>query len=408
MKPNSTGDPAEERNVVSTFAAQLPFPLRLPSGSEYKYELTTTYADPQAAATAFPGQPWVRIRIYNQAMPRPSRVRPAVRELYHQDVDIDDWLPDGAYMQWISLETPTLLLSDEPPDDGAFAFHRCLGVLDLFLRAHNLAFRDRVVYPISTKNLNPTVIIGHYELDGIWRMDTPMLVHPERLTNYSLVHTRGGESTEQALNAQMGALIRGHPMLKTFSFLMRADRAGQLEGDAVDEVVSLQTAMENRLFMIWRLLLVDQGRTAVEIEAAVEAQHFRPLVRTQLPQLLGGRWEVDARETTVGTYWRALYLVRNRVVHAGYEPTLGEAEEAREAYKRMRRFGRDRVWERRRRFPRTALALIGYDEMVARPNRDRAFEAQAEDLMAESQPYFLPWDVAGRPYPNSDPQTGST
>jgi hypothetical protein len=62
-------------------------------------------------------------------------------------------------------------------------------------------------------------------------------------------------------------------------------------------------------------------------------------------------------------------------------------------------FARDRVWERRRRYPRTALTVIGSDEMLARDSRDRAFEAQAEALMAEPQPWFLPWDLAGRPAP---------
>jgi hypothetical protein len=43
-------------------------------------------------------------------------------------------------------------------------------------------------------------------------------------------------------------------------------------------------------------------------------------------------------------------MLRNRVVHAGYQPAPLEAEEARSAWEQMRQFARDRVWERRRRF----------------------------------------------------------
>jgi hypothetical protein len=355
LEASVISEPANERPVVSTFAAQLPFPLRLESGSVFTYELARTYADPRRAAAVFPGSPWVRIRIYNQPLTQAPRIRPALQELYQTEVDIDDWQPDGAYVQWVSLETPTLLLSDEPPEDGAFAFHRCLHGLNLFLNAHNVAFADSGVYLISTQGLDPAVIVGHYEADGDWQFDSPMLVHPERLADYRPLQTRAGETVEHALAAGIGRLMSGHPMMTTFAFTMRADRAGRIEGDALNQVVSLQTAMENRLFTIWRLILVDQGKSSSEIEQAVEDQRFAPLVRARLPQLLGGPWDTTAPHTTVGTYWSALYQLRNRVVHAGYMPMPREAEAALEASRRMRQFARDRIWEWRRQYPRTAL-----------------------------------------------------
>src|SRR4051812_22687354 len=50
LEASAIGEPANERPVVSTFAAQLPFPLRLESGSVFTYELAFTYADPERAA----------------------------------------------------------------------------------------------------------------------------------------------------------------------------------------------------------------------------------------------------------------------------------------------------------------------------------------------------------------------
>ena len=107
--------------------------------------------------------------------------------------------------------------------------------------------------------------------------------------------------------------------------------------------------------------------------------------------------------TPVGRYWAKLYQVRNDVVHRGFEPHFGHAEEARDAYVGLVDFVASRVREKARRYPRTLLALVGEEGLRERgwlSSWIRRFVAEAK---SESAPFFQPWDQAKRPAPIRDP-----
>jgi hypothetical protein len=388
--------------VLCTFAAVLPFPLRLTDGGLHKLELLGDFANP-AEAGLFPGRPFVQIRIHNAPTSglqfEPVTTAQALQSLY--GAQLPDLEPVGeAYEQWVSLETPSPRLTGESTDDPAYAFHRCLGVLDLFLRSHNMVFHDPHVYPIATQELSRVIFVGEYEVgDGDWQFKFSMLAHPDRLPAFTEHDSQFG-SQSAALNWGFGQLVGGHPFTRSVLLAIRANRAGQIRGDRIDEVISLQTAMESRLYATWRMVLVDKGLSAAKIETEVgrELAH-RTVVLTVFPKLLGGRWDATAVGTPVGDYWQRLYMLRNRVVHAGYEPPTPEAEAARSAYDQLRYFIRERAWERRHDYPRTAVVVIGRDGMSDRGWSDPSFDQEIAAMLKEPTPFFLPWDIAGRPRP---------
>lgn len=112
-----------------------------------------------------------------------------------------------------------------------------------------------------------------------------------------------------------------------------------------------------------------------------------------MPRILGGNWDRKDRDSPAHFYWRALYLVRNRVVHEGYGPTHDESELAEKAYRGIRGFVNDRLWERRRTFPRTTLARLGSPEALGYPG-DPWFARFSERVRTEA-PYawWLPSDI---------------
>ncbi len=309
-----------------------------------------------------------------------------------------DALPGLAYEQWISMETPSARLSLEKVEDAAYPFHRCVGVLGFFLRSHNFVFHDPHVYPVSTQELGNVVYIGEYEIGGrAWHYRSSMLMHPGRLPAYKPYETRF-KSESEAIAWGARALALGRPFSRSVQLVLRAERASGIRGDGADAVVGLQTALESRLYETWRLLLVDKGESAADIERRVAAEtSFRSLLLTILPQFLGGSWNRTDKESAVGACWEKLYLLRNRVVHVGHEPSVYEFQAGRDAYDRLRHFVRERVWERRFLYPRTTLAVIGRDGMAARGWSDPNFDRRIEQFLAEPAPYFLPWDIAGRP-----------
>ena len=121
------------------------------------------------------------------------------------------------------------------------------------------------------------------------------------------------------------------------------------------------------MFDTYTMLLVDDGNSKQEIDQQLASEPaFATLVKTLLKDKLGGHWDPTLLATPVGRYWEKLYQVRNDVVHRGFEPHFGHAEEARDAYVGLVDFVASRVREKARRYPRTLLALVGEEGLRER------------------------------------------
>ena len=237
------------------------------------------------------------------------------------------------------METPNVRLDNEEPLDKAFAFHRCLQVLSDLLQAHHLVYNDHRVRPITTYDVGAVVFIGEFKPHGetmAWEFLREMYMHPLRFSGFPANRDIGDDSKQLIVAYNQ---LQGHPFNTAREWYRRAEYAREYSGDSVDMVVSLQTSMESMLYSTWRMLLVDQGKSSVQISNLVTADSpYRPLLVRHLSRLLGGRWDTEAVDTTVGKYWHRLYLLRNRTVHGGYRPSWADGEAAYDAYKEMRDF----------------------------------------------------------------------
>ena len=138
MTPPSepVGAPAQTGPFLYTFTFRLPYVLGIRSGFE-----VTIHAAPYASAhdvDTFARPAFVRLRFQNQHIADhkflPANLAAALATFYAGDVnDLEAGKGIQLYEQWVSMETPAVLLVDENPADGAYAFHRGLRFLNLFL-----------------------------------------------------------------------------------------------------------------------------------------------------------------------------------------------------------------------------------------------------------------------------------
>jgi hypothetical protein len=80
-------------------------------------------------------------------------------------------------------------------------------------------------------------------------------------------------------------------------------------------------------------------------------------VKSELGQRLGGSWDTTRPRTPVGRYWHDLYELRIHVVHLGYLPHDGDAEQAEHAFEGLERFLDQRLQARAERYP-SALGTL--------------------------------------------------
>ena len=116
--------------------------------------------------------------------------------------------------QWVSLETPYAVAEREDDRaDPAFAFHRCLRALNLFLHATLILTRDVRVRTVSSHDLRPVVVIGAKPLTEPWRLLSTMYMHPEAQPESLL--TQDKPFTQDELNEALNAIVTNRPFMTT-------------------------------------------------------------------------------------------------------------------------------------------------------------------------------------------------
>jgi hypothetical protein len=389
---------------VYTFTAHLPFPLGIPDDLAHTLWGDASYADPDDTAR-FGSKLAVTIRVFTlevRGLPLwPSGTHQALKRFYGYDLEADPESRYGedtltAHDQWITLETPCAPSAEElERDDPAFAFHRCLGVFNLFLRGVQAATHDVRIRPITSHDLRPVVIVGALLPDRRWKLLTEILMHPEARPDP--LPPEGGPITQEQLNAGLNAVITQKPYLTTVLWRSRAQRALNQTGDPADAIISFQIAAESFLFDTYRMLLIDERLSSFELQAELESERpFRSLLTRTMPSKLGGQWDVSSPNTAVGGYWEKLYRVRNSVVHAGLDPHGGHAQAAQQGYRQLRDHVEERLLSKSTNYPRTVLARFGIDGLEKRGQLTRRTRRFLEMVEGEPGPWYWPYDVAGR------------
>lgn len=388
---------------VVTLTAHLPFLLGIPDHLGHTMFLHMSYVDP--ADTARYGENVaINIRVFTittRGLPLWSPgTHEALKRFYGFELEGDPNARYGeesltAHEQWVTLETPCAPAGDEDPAvDPAFAFHRCLHAFNAFLRGVLTATKDIRIRPVTTRDFRPVVVVGAIPRDRKWRLLTTMLMH-EGITDP--LPLGGQPITQEELNGGIHAVLTDQPYLTTILWRTRAQRALRQTGDAADAIISFQIAAESLLFDTYRMLLIDEGLSAVELQSELDREApFKSLVVTMLPAKLGGQWDITRERTAIGEFWRDLYLVRNSIIHRGFHPHGGHAEAAQTAYWKLRDHVEERLVARCSRYPRAVFARLGKEGLERRgafTNRMKRFWEMAEK---EPSPWYWPYDRAGR------------
>ena len=356
--PRSIVSQPETGPYLYTFTFRIPFVLGV--ADDFGHDLTVPrHYVKEEDEQLFRSSPFVRVRLFNAEIPdhmfAPANLSTAIRHFYGAETNSGEPAGKHLYEQWVTLETPAVFLSQEQPSDPAYAFHRSIGAFNSFLEAFALARDKDWVRPISTRELRPVVVIGNLSLDGTWTDRMPMLMHPD--AKESPLTSRPVTRHMDELNLALDSIINDAPFIRAGQWRARAERR-KYEGDAADAIISFQIAAEVLMYELWGLLLVEEGVPTQEVARKRSEQPFTTLLNRELAVRLGGSWDVTSSRAPVGRYWADLYKLRNRIVHGGYQPHDGDAEQADRAYLDLDGFIDGRLQAKSKRYPNTLKAKM--------------------------------------------------
>lgn len=100
-----------------------------------------------------------------------------------------------------------------------------------------------------------------------------------------------------------------------------------------------------------------EGKTSEQGAAEVFSTDLTPRVKTKLPEILGGNWSLTIGP--VGGWYEKVAGLRNRVVHAGYQPDDKEVSECLHAAEGLGGHILDCLYKKFHLYPATAWTFLG-------------------------------------------------
>lgn len=377
-------------DALATYLLRLPFNLALDPNKVQLISLSSAASDGNVEEITV-GFRFLRLPTGGTRY-FPQRLTQAVNAVYAVELDLDDpdalYEPDIAYETWVSAETPVRRVAGEL-EYPARTLERCLQALWRLMTGYRLSTRDPNVFPVGPASVDKTMVVGVRVPGRPWRQLTTILMRPE-----SGIHSFPGVLSAQQYGAfqdAVGLVSRDHPFVRGKDLELAAQRQAYARDDLPAAIISLQTAMESTLFDLWRISLVDNGRTRQEIEQiAIEDTSFKPLLTTVTPPILGGNWDLTDVRTPAGAYWQAAYQLRNEVIHSAANVQEYQYEAALDAHRALIRFIAERLLQRWRQLPRTLLAFgraRGFPEGLSPSRKARQV---LDELASAPEPYWIP------------------
>lgn len=299
--------------------------------------------------------------LASRVMPDSARTE-AVEKLESEPPEFEVTVAEMA----VGFELPEPVGADDDEQEaGRFrdaisdAFDRGLEVVREVQRAH-YAVRRTPVRLVTREALPMAVPFGIrrvFDDDGEpLPVDVPMSLY---MLNMNL--PVAGDDLDAAEQNMFGAALREQslhgPFTSYLDFRREAQVALSRDGAYRAAVLFTATACEVLLDDLLAHLLWQDGLRP-ETAAAVFDSWLTSRVKREYQPRLGGRWDTAGGGPVAG-WSHDVAGLRNRVVHAGYQPTLDETRRAADAADNLQTYLGNLLSNRTGRYPRTALILPG-------------------------------------------------
>lgn len=196
-----------------------------------------------------------------------------------------------------------------------------------YLAAAATVHGDPELRPVTLQDL-PFMVFGYGS-------DVPRDHHQsgavERKTY--LIHERNIDRPRQPIGqaeadvAMWVSAAAENPMFRVMVFLTSAHQAAY-RGEFTHAVVDAGTSVEMLMAAAFRFAAPEHGYSGKKMQNVLATTGFKNLLIDHCAGLFGYAKDLDRSSDALGVWWQTGYELRNRVVHAGEEPTEDETLDA--------------------------------------------------------------------------------
>lgn len=267
-------------------------------------------------------------------------------------------------------------LSTGETDPLTHAFESGLDCLRTFQRAYHLT-ADKPPLTLASRERMPVVIplaLRDTDEQDSW----PSELRPFMLNTNVHADTRLPDLTASQLEVLadvVGVVAERRPFYGYSEGAREAKLALDRDGDYRGAVLFASMAAEVLLDDLLAHLIWEEAVRPEDAAAIFDAAFLVSRVKREYQARIGGNWAMTGRGA-VATWSERLARVRNRIMHAGYEPDRAAAVSGWKALTALGLFLTERMSTAAvlKRYPRTAIALISPPGLQRRGKWNRRME----------------------------------
>lgn len=271
------------------------------------------------------------------------------------------------------------------------AFTLAYSALVLALRT----IRAMTLEPLSAPNIHalpPIITYVVHKGAGDREPTEAMFFYDKRMGEYVPQALHLSEDQLSAITVAASQLARRQPSFVVRDLRAQAEVSRLVHHDNAGACIRLALAAEVALDSVLLSLMWEEGARPVDASSVWE-KALKTRVKQQYHLRLGGQWNPDNPATSIGIWFDRVAALRNRAVHAGYQPTDREVSQAERAVQGLLDYVIGLVCGAAERYPQTLLKLLSPDSALAQTSGagHRAVEAtisQVEALSASFDKWF--------------------
>jgi len=402
-------DPAPDgRAPIVHYFFPLPEPLNFPDGYTPPTEhVGDTPDEPTTGRT-----PWALLTYYRRSVPGDPalagldaahqvqlHVVPGATASTEAALDSADAAGPTTTVTVLHARTPLVASSSAPPNwqgrvqevpPSGDPFNRCLRLAQDHVRALRLANRTPYAFPTYEQLpfMVPYFTQHPANADGAdrWVGPSVMLLDHANVPG-AIAGPDFTSETDARFGRHMAELRRGFPLMAYQERVLDGRRALDREGDYAGAVVLFQTASEVLLDKVLVLLLWEEKVLPATAAVAFKEGEVGKRMQSSLAPRLKGQWSLTEPGPVADWYSRCARL-RNRVVHGGYRPTRGEADNAYQALHGLEQHVMDRLVDQRTTYPRSTLMTVA-ESGLRRRGRWSGQIKKFHDEVAPTEPNWV-------------------
>ncbi|MGW3936377.1 hypothetical protein [Streptomyces phaeochromogenes] len=269
--------------------------------------------------------------------------------------------------------------------------NRCIEEIANFLRAYRAAVESLCVVP-TYERIGPIIPFQAGEFTPLEDADEdqagfriPKWGDPGALmlenSNFSDIPPSGEITSEDEgrIDYFRSLLGKGNSLFLWKERFVEARKALYREGNYGASVTLSNTASEVLLDALLSLMYWESGKNPGDVADVFAEGRLARRVKANFAELLGGNWSLDGTGH-VADWFHNCYLLRHRVVHGGYSPSRLEAQTALDVTFSLSLYCWDRLAEKRKKFPRTALITIAEEGLRKRGKWCRFIQDFSRDV----------------------------